>query len=241
MPVSRVGTRSRSSVTPRSPLAPISTAEQVRPAAPMSWIAITQPLRMISRQASNLHGRPLLLGILAELGRSHGGAMNSVAAGLRAEINNGAADAGRLGVEDLVLLGDADSHGVDENVAVVARVKPDRAADSRHPEGIAVAADTGDDARDQRPRLRMFRIAETERIEAGDRTRAHGEDVAQNAADAGRRSLIGLDEGGVIVALHLEDAGEAAADIDDAAFSPGPWITHGALVGSPRKWAFEDL
>jgi len=53
MPVSRHGTLSRSSVTPRSPFAPISTAEQVRPAAPMSWIAITQPAAMISRQASS--------------------------------------------------------------------------------------------------------------------------------------------------------------------------------------------
>src|SRR5271154_5334037 len=25
------------------------------------------------------------------------------------------------------------------------------------------------------------------------------------------------------------------------AFSPGPWMTHGALVGSVRKWIFEDL
>ena len=53
MPVSRVGTLSRSSTTPRSPLAPISTAEQVSPAAPMSWIAITQSFAMISRQASS--------------------------------------------------------------------------------------------------------------------------------------------------------------------------------------------
>ena len=53
MPFSRHGTLSRSSVTPRSPLAPISTAEQVSPAAPMSWIAMTQPLCMISRQASS--------------------------------------------------------------------------------------------------------------------------------------------------------------------------------------------
>ena len=36
IPSSRQGTWSRSSVTPRSPLAPISTAEQVNPAAPMS-------------------------------------------------------------------------------------------------------------------------------------------------------------------------------------------------------------
>src|SRR5258705_7235230 len=25
------------------------------------------------------------------------------------------------------------------------------------------------------------------------------------------------------------------------AFSPGPWITHGAVVGSVRRWIFEDL
>src|SRR4030081_3832044 len=25
------------------------------------------------------------------------------------------------------------------------------------------------------------------------------------------------------------------------AFSPGPWITHGALVGNPRRWMREDL
>src|ERR1700752_675163 len=25
------------------------------------------------------------------------------------------------------------------------------------------------------------------------------------------------------------------------AFSPGPWITHGALVGRPRKWMRDDL
>src|SRR5205085_8172212 len=25
------------------------------------------------------------------------------------------------------------------------------------------------------------------------------------------------------------------------AFSPGPWITHGAFVGSPRRWMREDL
>src|SRR5262245_27243942 len=25
------------------------------------------------------------------------------------------------------------------------------------------------------------------------------------------------------------------------AFSPGPWITHGAVVGSPRRWMREDL
>ena len=69
---------------------------------------------------------------------------------------------------------------------------------------------------DQVARLRMLRIAERQRVEAGDRPRAHGEDVAQNAADAGRGALIGLDVARVVVALHLEHDGEPVADIDDA-------------------------
>jgi hypothetical protein len=52
MPSSRVGTFSSHNSTPRFPLAPISTAEQVRPAAPMSWMAITAPEAINSRQAS---------------------------------------------------------------------------------------------------------------------------------------------------------------------------------------------
>ena len=73
----------------------------------------------------------------------------------------------------------------------------------------------------------MLRRAEAQQIETGDRPRAHREDVAQNAADARRRALIRFDIGRVIVALHLEDAGEPVADVDDAGIFAGsldhPW------------------
>src|SRR2546422_3766382 len=46
-------------------------------------------------------------------------------------------------------------------------------------------------------------------------TRAHREDVAQDAPDARRRALGRLDEGGVVVALHLERDGLSLADVDD--------------------------
>ncbi len=62
----------------------------------------------------------------------------------------------------------------------------------------------------------MARVAEAQGVQQGDGPRAHGEDVAHDAADAGRRALIGLDVAGVVVALHLEDAGLAVADVDDA-------------------------
>jgi hypothetical protein len=60
----------------------------------------------------------------------------------------------------------------------------------------------------------MLRIAEGERVQAGDRARTHGKDVAQDSPDAGRRPLIGLDIARVVVALHLEHDGQPIADID---------------------------
>ena len=97
-PSSRHGTLSRSSSMPRSPLAPISTAEQVRPAAPMSWMAMTAPVchqleagfqqQLFGEGVADLHGRALLLDVVVEFGRRHGGAVDAVAAGLGAEIDD---------------------------------------------------------------------------------------------------------------------------------------------------------
>ncbi len=53
MPVSRFGTLSMSISTPVPARAPISEVEQVRPAAPMSWIPTTAPVLSASRQASS--------------------------------------------------------------------------------------------------------------------------------------------------------------------------------------------
>src|SRR5262249_15907601 len=58
--------------------------------------------------------------------------------------------------------------------------------------------------------------AESERIHIGDGPGAHGEHVAHDAADAGRRALIRLDVGGMVVALHLEHGRLAIAEIDHA-------------------------
>ncbi len=81
--------------------------------------------------------------------------------------------------------------------------------------------------------LRIFRIAERQRVEAGDRPRAHGEHVAQNAADAGRRALIGLDVARVVVALHLEHDRKPVADIDDAGVLAGA-LDHPGRLGRQR-------
>ena len=51
---------------------------------------------------------------------------------------------------------------------------------------------------------------------------AHGEDVAQDAADAGGSALVGLDVAGVVVRFDLEGAGPAVAHVDDARVFAGP-------------------
>jgi hypothetical protein len=80
-----------------------------------------------------------------------------------------------------------------------------------------------------------------ERVHRRDGSGAHGEDVAQDAADAGRRALVGLDIGGVVVALHLEDHRLSVADIDHARVLAGPQITCGPVVWSVRSHFFDDL
>ncbi len=106
---------------------------------------------------ADLDGRALLLDVVAEFGRSHGGAADAVAAGLGTEIDHRQADAFGLGVENLAGVGEAGGKGVDEDVSIVAFVELDFAAHGRHAEAIAIAADAGDDARHQMAGLFMVR------------------------------------------------------------------------------------
>lgn len=142
--------------------------------------------------------------------------MNAVATGLGAEIDDRHVHAGCRRVENLVSVGEADRHRVDEDVAVIAGVETHLPADRRDAKRIAVAADPGDHARHQMARLGVFRRTEGERVEACDRPRAHREYVAQDAADAGGRALIWLDVARMVMALHLEHDRLAVADVDDA-------------------------
>ncbi len=62
----------------------------------------------------------------------------------------------------------------------------------------------------------MIEAPEAQRIERGDGPGPHRKDVAQDAADARGRPLVGLDERGMVVALHLEDRRKPIPDVDDA-------------------------
>ncbi len=125
--------------------------------------------QLLGERVADLHGRALGQRIVVEGRRRHGGAADAVASGLRAEIDDGLADAGGLRIEDAVGAGEPDRHGVDQDVAVVARIERDAAADRRHAEAVAVAADARHDAADEMARLRMVGRAEAQHVEARDR------------------------------------------------------------------------
>jgi hypothetical protein len=83
--------------------------------------------------------------------------------------------------------------------------------------------------------------AEAQRVERRDRPRAHREHVAQDAADAGRRALVGLDVAGWLWLSILKIDAIAVADVDTPAFSPGPRMTRWPVVGSVFSQILEDL
>ena len=134
----------------------------------------------------------------------------------RAVQDDEVARAVRGGVREHPVLEQADRHDVDQRVALVGRIEHELAAHRGHADAVAVAADAAHDAVDEVPRAGVRRIAEAQRVEHRDRAGAHREDVAQDAADAGRGALVRLHRGRVVVALDLERDREAVADRDHA-------------------------
>jgi hypothetical protein len=59
-----------------------------------------------------------------------------------------------------------------------------------------------------------MQLSKPEGVQQRNRSRAHCEDIAQNAAYPGRRTLVGFNERGVIMRFHLEDHTEPIANID---------------------------
>jgi hypothetical protein len=72
---------------------------------------------------------------------------------------------------------------------------------------------------------RVPSLAEAQPVEQRHRPSAHRDDVSEDPADPGGRALEGLYCGRVVVRLDLEGDRLALAEVEHAAFSPGPWST----------------
>ena len=105
---------------------------------------------------------------------------------------------------------------VDQRVRLIDAVEDRLAADVRKAEAVAVEADAAGHAVHDAGGVGVVDRPEAQGVHDRDRARAHRDDVADDAADAGGRALEGLDEGGVVVRLGLEGDGPALADVDDA-------------------------
>ena len=119
----------------------------------------------------------------------------------------------RRGAHELSVRQQADAHGVDERVAAVAGREGRLAPDVRDADAVPVAGYARDDAFEDVPVPRVGEWTEAERVQQRDRPGAHGQDVADDAADAGRRPLVRLDSRRVVVRLHLEHDAEPVADV----------------------------
>ena len=204
MPVSRCGTRVTSTSMPdaaaRAHLAGRTRQTRRRPCPEADDRARLHDLEtrlhqeLLHERIADLHRRTFLRRLVVELGRRHRRAVDAVAAGLGADIEHRVAFAVRGAFDDFVGARDAEAQHVDQRIAGVDRIERDFAPDGRDADAVAVAADACNHAGEDSTRERRIERSKPQRVQQADRSRTHREDVADDAADAGRRTLIRLDE-----------------------------------------------
>ena len=187
---------------------------------------------LFRERVTHLHRGPALLRALFKGGRSHGGAMDAVASGLGADVEDGIARSLGAGAEDPVLSDEPDGHGVDERIARVLGSERDLAAQVWDAEAVAVPADARHHAFDESPAPGVLHGREAELVEHGHWPRAHGKNVAQDAAPVAAPWKGSMNDGWL--ALDLESQREVAPRSTMPAFA-GP-LQHGRAVwGSPQE------
>ena len=112
------------------------------------------------------------------------------------------------------------------------------AAHSRNAKAVSVAANAFDHAVNQLAGFLVVFFTKAERVHRRDRAGTHGKYVAQDAANACGRALIGFDVRGVVVAFHFENHGLTVADINNACVFAGATDN---LRASRRQLAKVDL
>src|SRR5208282_16923 len=180
---------------------------------------------LLHEGVADLHVWALLLGFFGELRRGEQRcAVNTIAACFCTDVDDGIADALRFREENFFFARDAESEGVNQRILRIARLESDFAADGWDAETISVICDAANHSVEDAPvlgslffarTLARSDFAEAERIKNRDRPRAHGKNIAEDAADARCRALERLDVAWMIVRLDFERGDEAIADVYD--------------------------
>ena len=110
----------------------------------------------------------------------------------------------------------AHAHRVDQRITGIGHVEHSLAADIGQAQRVSITTDPAHHAVQHAAGVGCVGSAEAQLIHHRHRPRAHRHDVANDAADPGGRTLIGLDVRGVVVGLHLEGHRPTVSDIDDA-------------------------
>ena len=183
--------------------------------------------QLLQEWVTYLDRRAARVSILAQHRAGKRGPRDPVATGGRTHQQERVARARGARQRDLIVAGDAQAHGVDQRIAAVRRVEEELAPDVGNADTVAVARDPRYHAVEQVPIprggrrigpaagiLARLERAEPQTVQQGDGPGAHGEDVADDAADPGRGSLVRLDGTRVVVGFHLEDGRQPMADVE---------------------------
>ena len=257
MPSSRRGTAETSTSMPTPPRPAVSLVAQARPGptevldpdhepgVEQLQAGLDEPLLL--EGVADLDARPLGVVarravVAAEAGRGQDAhAADAVTPGARAQ-QHGQVPRARGDAEHQALDRQrAHAEHVDQRVLGVAGVEGQLAAHGGHADGVAVAGDPADHPLEQPALAGVVGRAEEQRVHDGQRAGAHGEDVAQDPPDAGRRALVGLDGRGVVVALDPDGHGDAVAGVDDPGVLTRADQDVGPSVGRRRRCSRDDL
>ena len=138
---------------------------------------------LAGERVADLHRGALVRVFLSELlAGEHARSADAVPAGRRPVEEDDVAGAARLRLQDALGGQEADAHRVHEAVVGVRRVEDGVAADGRDADAVAIIGNTGHGSFEH-----VVGLAEAEPVEQRDRPGTHRDDVAEDAADPGRR------------------------------------------------------
>ncbi len=110
--------------------------------------------------------------------------MQSIASRGIAKINHIKPRLSGLRQRQVLCFNQAHAHGINQRIAFIGLIERNFACHCRHTHAIAVISDAMDDSTSQPSGARRLGRTKPQRIEHGNGPRAHGEDIAQDAAYA---------------------------------------------------------